>query len=94
MPRIPTEKELLEGLDEYGAHADELASITDDEWGLRSDQGSPDAPAESPLDRLRGSVLKYDRPLEPVPDWDGWFDGEGASEDFITHREQPKNGEH
>lgn len=32
MPRLPTEKELLEGLDEYSAHADELAIPSDDEW--------------------------------------------------------------
>jgi antitoxin VapB len=23
--------------------------------------------------------------------WDSWFDGEGATEDFMTHRDQPED---
>lgn len=92
MPRVPTEKELLEGLDEYSAHADELANPNDNEWGESSDHselGEHGDSAEGPLDRLRGSVKRYDQPLEPLPDWDAWFEDHGVSEDFMTDREQP-----
>ena len=68
----PTEQELLKGLDAYGAHADELAGPL---------------PHESePLERLKGSVKKFERPTDPVndpEDWDAWFDEEGVSGDFM-----------
>lgn len=47
-----TEKELLTGLDANGAHADELADLLPQEF--------------LPLERLRGSVKRYDRPTDPV----------------------------
>ncbi len=71
----PTEQELLKDLDAYGAHADELAESL---------------PHESePLERLKGSVKKFDRPTDPAADpedWDAWFDGERFSEDFMKDR--------
>ncbi|AMQ90550.1 hypothetical protein [Marinobacter sp. LQ44] len=72
----PTEKELLEGLNPHTAHADELAEPLPQEL--------------TPLERLKGSVKRYDRPTDPV--WDEYFDSEGVSEDFMEDREQPKNG--
>lgn len=73
------ERELLEGLDAESAHADELATLLPHEL--------------TPLERLNSSVLRYDRPTDPV--WDEWFDSdEGASEDFMQYREEPpKNRE-
>lgn len=69
-----TEKELLDGLDARGAHADELAGPLPQEL--------------TPLERLRGSVKRYDRPTDPV--WDDYFDtGEGVSDDFMEDRDQP-----
>tara|TARA_B100000749_G_scaffold280614_1_gene277571 strand:+ start:611 stop:877 length:267 start_codon:yes stop_codon:yes gene_type:complete len=69
----PTEQELLKGLDAFGAHADELAGPL---------------PHESePLERLKGSVKKFERPTDPVTDpedWDAWFDGEGVSGDLMN----------
>lgn len=55
-----SENELLEGLDSAGAHADELADISDHEWSGRGKTA------------LVGSVKKYDRPTEPVgeDDWE------------------------
>ncbi|WP_273428378.1 hypothetical protein [Marinobacter sp.] len=65
----PTEKELLEGLDERTSHSDELAE--------------PLLQELTPLEHLRGSVRRYDRPTDPV--WDEWFDSEGrAKEGFMT----------
>lgn len=74
--RRPTEKELLEGLDAHTAHADELAEPLPHEL--------------TPLERLKGTVKRYERPTDPV--WDEWFDSEGVSDDFMEDREQPKNG--
>ncbi|WP_420389690.1 hypothetical protein [Marinobacter sp.] len=72
-----TEQELLEGLDAQSAHADELASLLPHEL--------------TPLERLRGSVLRYERPTDPV--WDEFFDSdEGVSDDFMQDREQPPKG--
>jgi len=69
-----TEQELLEGLDAKGAHADELAEPLSHEL--------------EPLERLRGSVKRYDRPTDPV--WDEYFDSdEGATDDFMEDRDQP-----
>lgn len=67
-----TERELLENLDAYGAHADELAEPLPQEC--------------EPLEKLKGSVEKFERPTDPATaaeEWDAWFDGEGASEDFM-----------
>ncbi|MGP9569648.1 hypothetical protein ACT3RL_01780 [Halomonas sp. AOP5-CZ2-32] len=69
----PTEKELLDGLDAHTAHADELADLLPQEL--------------TPLERLRGSVKRYDRPTDPV--WDDYFDSGGVSDDFVEDREQP-----
>lgn len=67
------EKELLEGLDADTAHADELAQPLSQEL--------------EPLERLRGSVKRYNRPTDPV--WDEQCDSaEGVSEDFMKDRDQ------
>jgi antitoxin VapB len=68
----PTEQELLKDLDPRGAHADELAR--------------PLAHESEPLERLKGSVKKFERPTDPVTDpedWKAWSDGEGVSGDFM-----------
>lgn len=73
----PSEKELLDGLDAHTAHADELAEPLPQEL--------------TPLERLKGSVKRYDRPTDPV--WDEWFESDDrVTEDFMEDREQPKNG--
>ncbi|MFB2765065.1 hypothetical protein [Marinobacter shengliensis] len=73
----PTEKELLEGLDAHTAHADELADLLPQE--------------RTPLERLKGSVKRYERPTDPV--WDEFFESdEGVTDDFMEDREQLKNG--
>ncbi|GGE76398.1 hypothetical protein GCM10011533_30990 [Streptosporangium jomthongense] len=70
----PTEAELLDSLDAHKAHADELAQPLPQEL--------------TPLERLKGSVKRYDRPTDPV--WDEFFDSEeGVSEDFMDDRAQP-----
>ena len=69
---LKSEKALLEGLDAHTVHADELAQPL---------------PAElTPLERLKGSVKRYDRPTDPV--WDEYFDSEGVSGDFMEGRDQ------
>ena len=69
-----TEKEILDGLDARGAHADDLAE--------------PLAQELEPLERLRGSVKRYNRPTDPV--WDEYFDSdEGVTDDFMEDRDQP-----
>ena len=73
--KLPTEQELLENLDAYGAHADELAETLSHE--------------SEPLEKLKGSVKKFERPTDPAiasEDWDAWLDGEGTSEDFMKDR--------
>lgn len=70
-----SEKDLLKNLDAHTAHADELAT--------------PMAHEVDPLGRLKGSVLRYERPLDPV--WDEYFDSEGCSEDFMPERDQPND---
>ncbi len=76
--KIPTERKLLKGLDAESGHAEELATPLPHEL--------------TPLERLRGSVERYDRPTEPV--WDEWFDSdEGVSDDFMQDREQPPKGQ-
>lgn len=76
MASVPTEKELLKDLNEHTSHADELANVSDKEWSLESEHGKEQDTTEGPLHRLRGSVKKYDDPLESLPDWDEWSDGE------------------
>ncbi|MEH6562307.1 MAG: hypothetical protein V7713_12845 [Marinobacter sp.] len=72
--KCPTETELLDGLDAHTAHADEVAQPLPQEL--------------TPLERLKGSVKRYDRPTDPV--WDEFFDSEeGVSEDFMEDRDQP-----
>lgn len=72
-----TEKELLEGLDAHTAHADELAEPLPQEL--------------TPLERLKGSVKRYERPTDPV--WDDFFESdEGVTDDFMEDRERPKKG--
>ncbi|MTI98119.1 MAG: hypothetical protein FH752_05810 [Marinobacter adhaerens] len=71
-----TEQELLEDLDVDSADADELAVPLPQEL--------------SPLERLKGSVKRYERPTDPV--WDEYFDSsEGVSEDFMEDRDQPSH---
>ena len=72
--RIP-EKELLKNLNAHTAHADELAT--------------PMANEVDPLERLKDSVLRYERPLDPV--WDEYLDSEGYSENFMSKRDQPSD---
>lgn len=73
----PTEKELLDGLDAHTAHADELAEPLPQEL--------------TPLERLKGSVRRYDRPTDPV--WDEFIDSdESVTDDFMEDREQPRGG--
>lgn len=72
-PKRPTEKDLLDGLNAHTAHADELAELLPQEL--------------TPLERLKGSAKRYDRPNDPV--WGEYFDSEGTSDDFMKDREQP-----
>ena len=68
----PTEQELLKDLNPRGAHADELAD--------------PLAHELDPLDRLKGSVKKFERPTDPATDpeeWDAWFNEGGVSGDLM-----------
>lgn len=68
-------KDLLEGLDADKAHADELANVTPEEL--------------EPLQRLKGSVKRYDRPFDSV--WDDYFDSaERVTDDFLKDRDQSK----
>ena len=61
------------GLDAHTAHADELADPLPQEL--------------TPLERLKGSVKRYDRPTDSV--WDEYFDSDGVSDDLMEDREQP-----
>lgn len=68
----PPEQELLKDLDAFGAHADELGELLPQEL--------------DPLERLKGSMKKFEGPTDSVTnpeDWDAWFDGEGVSGDFM-----------
>ena len=71
----PSEQELLDGLDAYTTDDDELA--------LSQPQGL------TPLERLKGSVKRYERPTDPV--WNECFGSEGGSDDLLEDSEQPKN---
>lgn len=75
MKRRPaSEKDLLRGLNEHSGHADEVFEPLPEEL--------------DPLEKLKGSVLKYDDPFVPV--WDEWFDDSGVSEDYMADRDQPE----
>jgi len=57
------EQELIEGLDSYGVHADELAEPLYNEL--------------EPLEKLKDSVKKFERPTDSAADtedWDAWCD--------------------
>ena len=60
-----TEKDVLKGLDAYKAHGDELAE--------------PFAQELDPLERLRGSVTRYDCPTDPI--WEEYV----GSDDCLTN---------
>jgi antitoxin VapB len=69
-----TEHELLDGLNSKTAHADELAELLPQEL--------------TPLERLKGSVKNYERPLDSV--WDEYFDSdERVNDDFMADQGQP-----
>jgi antitoxin VapB len=69
-----TEHELLDGLNAKTAHADELAELLPQEL--------------TPLERLKGSVKRYERPLDSV--WDECSDSDDHySDDFMEGRGQP-----
>ena len=53
---FPKEHELLEGLDAYKAHADEVAD--------------PFASELDPTERLKGSVEGCEAPFEPLDEWE------------------------
>ena len=73
-----TEKELLKDLDAKSAHADELAEPLPQEL--------------TPLERLKGSVIRFERPLDSV--WDEYFESdERCSEDFMEDRDQPSDSD-
>ncbi|WP_370258764.1 hypothetical protein [Marinobacter nauticus] len=70
-----TEQELLRDLYPHTAHAEELAELLPEEL--------------LPLERLKGSVKRYERPTEPV--WEEYFDSEeGVSDDFVEEPGQLK----
>jgi antitoxin VapB len=73
-----TEKELLKDLDAKSAHADELAEPLPQEL--------------TPLERLKGSVIRFERPLDSV--WDEYFESdERCSEDFMEDWDQPSDSD-
>ena len=67
-----TEQELLESCDPHTAHADELAEPLPQEL--------------TPLERLKGSVKRYDRPFDPV--WDDVSESEDINDDFMDDRKR------
>lgn len=69
----PNEKELLEGLDAHTALADALTEPLPQEL--------------TPLERLKGSVKRYERPTDPV--WEDYCDTEAVSDDLMEDREPP-----
>ena len=69
-----TENQLLQDLKAHTAQTDELAQPLPQEL--------------TPLERLKGSVKRYERPLDPV--WDEWFESEDrVTDDFMADRDQP-----
>tara|TARA_R110002095_G_scaffold200413_2_gene180651 strand:- start:1204 stop:1443 length:240 start_codon:yes stop_codon:yes gene_type:complete len=63
-----TEEELLKDLDAYGAHAEELAELLLHE--------------STPLERLKGSVVRYDRPFDSV--WEEHFNSDEDERDKVA----------
>ncbi|MCG2581522.1 MAG: hypothetical protein KA296_11675 [Marinobacter sp.] len=79
---LKTESELLKNLNEHTAHADELAQIRASEWGDLPSEDRPHSPGQRdqhPLDRLRGSVLKYEGATTPV--WPDEEESDGKEHD-------------
>lgn len=72
--RISGDK-LPKDLGVHTANADELAESATQET--------------DPLEHLKGSVVKYECPLDSV--WDEYFDSDGCSEDFMKDRDQPEH---
>ncbi|MAM00103.1 hypothetical protein [Hydrocarboniclastica marina] len=72
--RLLSEKDLLRGLNEHTGHADEVFTPLPREL--------------DPLEKLKGSVIKYDRPFDSV--WDDWFDDQDVSEESLASRDQPE----
>ncbi len=69
-----TGQELLQASDADSAHTEEFAQSK--------------MKGRSPLERLRGSVKRYERPTDPV--WDEFFDSsERVSEDSMVEQGQP-----
>ncbi|MGO3693708.1 hypothetical protein [Marinobacter sp.] len=56
--KLPKEQELIECLDAYGAHADELAELRLHEL--------------EPLEKLKESVKNFVRPMDPATDPEDW----------------------
>lgn len=72
--KLFSEHELLEGLDAESAHADELAELLPQEL--------------TPLEKLKGSVKRYERPLDSV--WDEYVDSEERVSDHVKEgQDQP-----
>jgi|TARA_Y100001968_G_C19436446_1_gene759971 antitoxin VapB len=70
-----TEQELLDNLNRYSSHADELAELLPTEL--------------PPLERFKDCVKRYDRPTDPV--WDEFFESDdGVTDDFMEDRDQPE----
>lgn len=58
-----TEKQLLEGLTPYTAHADEVVELMPCEY-------QPVEQRLTSLERLKDSALEYLGPFEPLDDWE------------------------
>lgn len=72
-----TEKELLDDLNADNCHSEDLAQPLPQEL--------------SPLERLKGSVKRYELPLDPV--WDEYCNsGDCVTDDFMKDRVEPPKG--
>ena len=75
--KTSAEQELLAGFDAESAHTNELATLRPQEL--------------TPLERLKGSVICYEQPLDSV--WDDEFDSDEAiRNDFMEDREYQLKG--
>ncbi|WP_152207915.1 hypothetical protein [Marinobacter changyiensis] len=76
--KTSTEQELFEEPDAESVRADKVAEPPMDEL--------------TPLERLKGSVISYEGPLDSV--WDDYFDSDdgGVTDDFMEERDQPQTG--
>ena len=72
--RYLTERDLLEGLDPTKALADELAEPLPQEL--------------EPLEKLKGSVKKFERPLDGFED-EFFGSAEPCTEEYLQDRDQP-----